>query len=176
MKKKILAGLVGTMLVSSVCLAAAPVTELTKGETVIGYSYSDFEWHGFDIDTHGFYVEHGIADKFILGIDSNDLDGSTSTDFYGKYKLDKKVNLTLGFRDYEDWKSKVTYGIEGSTVLGDKTVGYASLKLNSEETEWKVGATYAVAPQINLDLNYTSRDFDDSGAIKGIGVGINYKF
>jgi hypothetical protein len=170
MKKKILVGLVGTMMISSVCLAAAPVTELAKGETVVGLSHSDF-----DVSTDGFYLEHGIADKFIIGLDSNDFDGSTATDFYGKYKLDKNVNLTLGFRDYEGGDSKLTYGIEGSTALAEKTVGYASLKNNSDETEWKFGATYAIAPQINLDLNYTSHN-TDYGDLKGVGFGINYKF
>lgn len=179
MKKKVLAGLVGTMLISNISFAAAPVTELIKGETVVGYSVSNFEIAGYDVDTDGFYVEHGVADKFILGIDRNDLDGLKITDFYAKYKLDKNLNATLGNREYSAGgysDSYITVGIEGTTALAEKTVGYASLKLNSEETEWKLGATYAIAPKVNLDLNYTSHDFDLGGAVKGVGFGINFKF
>jgi len=179
--KKMLVGFVGTMMISSLCLAAAPVTDLNKGETVVGYSFSNFEVYDIDLDTDGFYLEHGIADKFILGVDRNEIENALKiTDIYAKYKLDNNVSLTAGNREYSALglsESKFTYGIEGSTVLADKIVGYAALKHNNLETEWKLGATYALADQVNLDLNYASKDFDGTDEkIKGIGFGINYKF
>lgn len=118
MKKKVLAGLVGTMLVSSIGFAA-PVVELNKGETTIGYSHSNFDLtvNGDsdlgDLKANGYYVQHGLTDKITLGFEKNKgkyscTDGVDSNtinisfnDIYATYKVAKNAQILLGNRAYK---------------------------------------------------------------------------
>jgi opacity protein-like surface antigen len=191
MKKKVLAGLVGAMLVSSVGLAA-PVVDLNRGETSIGYNYSslDIEINGTPFDTSdsdGFYVEHALNDKVSVGVDHTktpiefsgiNLGDMKVTDVYAKYKLNKNIYATLGNRNYNSDGEKtdeITIGLDGIKQLTEKVNGYAGLKSNDYETELQIGATYALTDVLNLDVNYKHHDYDD-GESKGFGLGVNYKF
>jgi hypothetical protein len=214
MKKKILVGLAGTMLISSVGFAA-PVVDLAKGETVIGYNYhsysADLAGYDFgDFNADGFHIEHGLTDQITLGFETSQGKANylyapsdiltakvTFNDIYLAYKpqMSGKANvqLILGSRSYKENDSEnyygtiyplgsysenhPLYGVQASTPLGDKVNGYAGVSATKIETEWKIGATYAVTPQVNLDLNYTNKKFDDLYLnLKGVGFGLNYKF
>jgi opacity protein-like surface antigen len=191
MKRKVLAGLVGAMFVSSVGFAA-PVVDLNKGETSIGYNHSslDIEIGGTPYDTSNsdeFYVEHALNDKVSVGVDYTkspiefsgiNLGDMKVTDVYAKYKLDKSLYATLGNRNYDsngEKSDKITIGLEGFKQLTEKANGYAGMKSNDYETELQIGATYALTDVLNLDVNYKYHDYDD-GEMKGVGVGVNYKF
>lgn len=191
MKKKVSAGIVGVMLVSGVALAA-PVVNLEKGQTSIGYNYSSLETEilGISIDdskTNGYYVETAVTDKVILGIDYNkaSLESGNNhadlkiTDIYAKYKVGANANVLIGNRQYDfegEKENKITYGIEETTRLDDNLNGYGSVKHNSYETEWQFGVTYALNNATNLDINYKRHSGDYDVIFKGFGIGINYKF
>lgn len=203
MKKKVLACILGTMLISSVGFAA-PVTNLDPGQTSIGYNYSDLDFKvgGTKLDSagaNGFYVEHAINKDFTVGLEYNGGDvsrtssGSTvkledkETDFYVQYKVEKGVRLILGNRSYDQTLSlngvtigeydtnKVLYGVSFDTQLGKNVNGYTTLLKTSDETEWRLGATYQIDKQTALDVNYKNKDYDGL-ELEGFGIGINYKF
>jgi opacity protein-like surface antigen len=176
MKRKVVAGFVGCMLLSSVGFAA-PVVDLNKGESTIGYHYQDFDDH----DSNGFSAQTALTDKLVLGAEYSKIDDIDfkTTDIYGAYQLDKNLSVVLGNRHYDvpgDNDDQVLYGLKGSTTLGKKSTGYASVLLTDDETEWQVGATYDVAKNVIFDANYKKRDFDDLSDTDGLGFGLTYKF
>lgn len=172
MKKKILAGLIGTMLVSGIAMAA-PVVSLEEGETVVGINHTNLDYE--DID--GFFIENAASDKINVGLQhrEGDFDGR-ETDIYAKYKLPQNVNLALGMRDYSGAGNKLMFGAEVSTDLANKLTGYAGVRFTNLETEVNLGATYALTNQLSLDLNYLNKDYDHGGETDGVGFGINYRF
>ena len=203
MKKKVLAGILGSMLISSVGFAA-PIANLEPGQTSVGYNYSNIEFsvEGTKIDdarANGFYIEHAINKDFIVGLEHNGGDVSKTiggnavkvedkeTDFYVQYKIDKGVRLVLGNRKYDQSltvngvsqgsydANKVLYGVAFDTELGKKLTGYTALLKTSDETEWRLGATYQLDKQTAFDINYKNKDFDGT-ELKGFGFGLNYKF
>ncbi|MCI5837541.1 MAG: porin family protein [Veillonellaceae bacterium] len=151
---------------------AAPVTYIPEGGTNIGYNYN-----GARDGAHAVYAEHGIANRVVVGLEYRDLvhDGN-EWDVYGKYRLSDNVYVTLGNRNYEVVGNKIYAGLEGMTYLSDKFDGYASVKVSSEEKEYKVGALYDLSPNFDLDVNYTYRDRDENINRQGVGVGVNYRF
>ncbi|MDF2570331.1 MAG: hypothetical protein K0R55_1935 [Sporomusa sp.] len=179
MKKKILTLLTGTMLVASVGMAA-PLTDLQKGETNIGYNHYNLDASGPDYDNDSFYLEHAVGSKVIVGLEKNTYaaygDSIKSTDIYAHYKLDPNVRLILGNRDYNGGDSKVFYGIGASTNLAPKLDGYASVITNSDETEWTTGLAYKLTNKTNLHLGYKSNKLDGAPRADGLGFGVNYKF
>lgn len=71
--------------------------------------------------------------------------------------------------------NKVLYGLALDTELGTNLTGYTALLKTSDETEWRLGATYQFNNQTSFDVNYKNKDFDDV-ELNGIGIGLNYKF
>ena len=193
MKKKILSGLICSMLVASVGFAA-PVLDLEKGQTAAGYNYSrlDLELEGDDYGKEtfdGFYVQHQLSDKLNLGLERASIGNSVAelrlTDLIAQYKLDDNVNLALGIRKYRasaagygsDSETKAAFGINGKTQLADNLTGYASYLRTSFEDEWKIGVSYQMSQNTYLDLNYAHHDVDDLDAsFKGFGLGIGFTF
>lgn len=192
MKKKILSGLICSMLVASVGFAA-PVLDLEKGQTAAGYNYSrfDFEAFGYDLGKEtfdGFYVQHQLSDKLNLGLERGSIGSSgyelRLTDLIAQYKLDDNVNLALGIRKYRasepggsESDTKAAFGINGKTQLADNLTGYASYLKTSYEDEWKIGVNYQMSKTTYLDLNYAYHDVDDVDAsFKGFGLGIGFTF
>lgn len=171
MQKKVLAGFIGAMLVSSVAMAA-PVVTLEKGESVVGINHLELDHEGAD----GFFIENAVSDKFIAGFQHTEGDyGGGENDVYAKCKLPQNVNLVFGMRDYSGVGNKMLLGAEVNTNLADKVTGYAGVKFTSLETEYNVGATLALTNQLNLDLNYLNKDYDHGGT-DGLGFGLSYKF
>lgn len=175
MKKRILAGVTCAMVVCSVGVAA-PVIQLENGESVAGYTHSHLNGEAFN----GFYIQSALDDKLILGLDySNGWGSYKEIDIYGQYQFKNNARFILGNRQYK-WGShhddRLLYGVAANTPLGEKTTGYASLLLNSFETDWKLGLTYDIARNVSLDLNYRIRDMDYGGSSDGVGLGVNLKF
>ncbi len=179
MKKKILAILTGTMLVTGVGFAA-PVTDLQEGESTIGYNHYNLDVVGQNIDDDSFYLENAVTDKVILGIERNSYSipgyDAKTTDIYAHYKLDPNIRLIVGNRDYSGGPSKMFYGIGANTNLSPKVDGYASVTSSSIATEWQAGVTYKLNNQASLHLGYKSYKEDGAATADGMGFGVNYKF
>lgn len=194
MKKKILTGLICSMLVASVGFAA-PVLDLEKGQTAAGYNYSrfDIDAGGADLGKEtfdGFYVQHQLSDKLNLGLERASIGFGPfdvrMTDLLAQYKLDDNVNLALGIRKYRlgtpigsESETKAAFGINGKTQLADKLTGYISYLRTSYEDEWKIGANYQISKNTYLDLNYAHHNGDgdlDGLEFKGFGLGVGFTF
>lgn len=178
MKTKILALLTGSMLASSIGFAA-PLSDVTTGQTTVGYNHYSLS-HSTDNDS--LYLENTISDKLTLGIEHNSnsvhsTDWNT-TDVYAQYKLDPKVRLILGNRnyDYTGPDNKVFYGVGVNTNLAPKLDGYASVITNSNTTEWQTGVNYTLSDKVGLNVNYKSNKDKYYQTYDGVGVGLNYKF
>jgi predicted porin len=114
------------------------------------------------------------------------------------YKLDKNVSAYVGMVNLKGTindegsgtasgsKNKLQFGVMGSTKLADKTTAYAQVGVASSFTNWKIGISQEVAPNLELSIDYRrtqakKMSFDNGlGDVdmtaKGIGVGLSYKF
>ena len=178
MKRKIFALIAGTMLAASIG-QAAPLADIQQGETNIGYDHYDLN---HDISSDGFYLEHALSDKFILGVDRNNYSDSffTATDIYAQYKLDPNIRLIAGNRNYSDRNNGDTnqffYGVGATVNLAPKLDAYASVTTGSIATEWQTGVSYNLDKQTAVQVGYKSYKEDNQSTIDGIGFGINHKF
>jgi len=185
--KKLLAGLVGSMLVASVGFAA-PAVNLAQSETVIGYGYANpsVDVSGFgstDLNSNDFYLKNAVTDKITLGVEYNNLSKSgealKTTDLAAEYAVDKNFSIIAGNRNYDSagaTENKFLYGITAKTKLASQFTGYVSYLKTSEENEWVVGTTYDVTKNTFVDLSYINRDFSDLITVKGLQIGVGYKF
>ena len=83
-------------------------------------------------------------------------------------------------------KNKLQFGIMGSAKLGEKTTAYAQVGVASSFTNWKIGVSQEIAPNVEFNIDYRRTQakkmkFDNGlGDVdmtaKGIGVGVSYKF
>lgn len=150
---------------------AAPVTYVPAGHGNVGYSYN-----GANDGVHNVYLEYSPISKVVVGAEYRDwINAGNETDVYAKYRLGR-VYVGVGNRNYADRDAKVYGLVEGMTNVADRLDAYGSLKLNSDEREWKAGVLYDLMPSIDLDINYTYYDRDDAHNEDGVGVGINYRF
>ncbi|MBP2634653.1 MAG: hypothetical protein H6Q72_560 [Firmicutes bacterium] len=179
MKKKILTVLAGTMLVSSVSFAA-PITDLQKSETSVGYNHYNLDTAGHNFNDDSFYLENGVTDKLVLGLEANSYSAGGSsdhtTDIYAQYKLDPNVRLIAGNRNYSDGPNKMFYGVGVNANLSSKVDGYASVTTSSIATEWQTGLEYSLNKQTALHLGYKSYKEDGLSRADGLGFGASYKF
>lgn len=202
MKKKVLVGIVGSMLISSIGFAA-PATDLKEGQTVAGYNYSNMNINlaGYDVGNAGYnglYIQNAVSNKVTIGLEYNKgtktLTGNghtakidtKNTDFYGQYNLDKNFSIVAGLRKYDlaasldgtgiaGSENKFLYGLTAKTELAEKVTGYATYLKTTEEKQWNVGATYQMSKDYSLDINYANHKYDDL-TIKGLGFGVGVKF
>lgn len=129
---------------------------------------------------------------------SYQVNGSLKTqEFNVLYKVDKNVsvytglvslkgNLTDDGTSASASKTKMQFGVIGSAKLADKTTAYAQVGVASSFTNWKVGISQEIAPNLELNIDYRrtqakKMSFDNGfGDVdvtsKGIGVGVSYKF
>ena len=81
-------------------------------------------------------------------------------------------------------KKKVQFGLIGTTKLSDKTTAYAQVGVAKDFTNWKVGVSQEIAPNLELNVDYRGLkvkklDVDDEKfdvTSKGLGFGVTYKF
>jgi opacity protein-like surface antigen len=152
-------------------VSAAPVTYVGAPGGNIGYEYN-----GAKDGVHSVYMEIAPIPKVVLGAEFRDWnDEGHETDVYAKYRLGH-FYVGVGNRNYYDRDAKVYGLVEGMTNIAPRLDAYASLKASSEEKEYKAGVTYDLLPQIDLDVNYTYYDRDNTSNEDGVGVGINYRF
>lgn len=179
MKKKVLTIVTGTMLAASMGFAA-PVTDLQKNETTIGYNHYNLDVSGLDINNDSFYLEHALSDKVILGMERNTYSAPgpdfDTTDIYAQYHIYPRLRLIVGNRNYSDGPNKMFYGVGATTALAPRIDGYASVTASSIATDWQVGATYKLNPQAALHLGYKSYKEDGLARADGLGFGVNYSF
>lgn len=80
--------------------------------------------------------------------------------------------------------SKLQFGLAGSTKIADKTTAYAQVGVASDFTNWKVGVSQEIAPNLDLNVDYRrieAKNLTSSGTkvdltAKGLGFGVTYKF
>lgn len=114
------------------------------------------------------------------------------------YKVDNNLSVYTGIASVKgsidstignpesDTKNKLQFGVIGSTKLADKTTAYAKIGVASGLTNWKVGVSQEIAPNLELNLGYGSLKVnkmafnngmgDVDMTSKGVGFGISYKF
>lgn len=114
------------------------------------------------------------------------------------YKVDKNLSVYTGIASVKgnfnstngnpesDTKNKIQFGVIGSTKLAEKTTAYAQAGLASNLTNWKIGVSQEVAPNVELNLDYGSLQVkkmafnngmgDVDMTSKGFGFGVSYKF
>lgn len=206
MKKKVLLGLVALMACTSVSLAA-PAVEVKKGELMAGYTYYRMQNDVNDEDekanlgsgkTDSYYVQYGLDNKWILGVEYNQSSNSKAgksldfktTDITVRYAMDKNVNLILGSRKYDITAigngesgsgntNKMLYGITGKVNLDRKLDGYATILKTSYETQWQIGTVYNFTKDLFLDVNYKHQKISGSDTdiiFKGVGIGMGHRF
>ena len=83
-------------------------------------------------------------------------------------------------------KNKIQFGLVGSTKLADKTTAYAQVGVASNFTNWKVGVSQEISPNLDFNVDYRgvkakklefegeAEKFDATS--KGFGFGVTYKF
>lgn len=177
MKKQLLLLTISSILAVSTTALAAPLTNVEKDQTSIGYNHYNL---AHDLKDDSFNIEHGLSDKFNIGAERNGFSqyggDSHSTDIYVQYKLDPNVRLTVGNRDYSNSDSnKMFYGIGANVNLSSKVDGYAAVNTNSNETQWEAGINYNMDSKTALHLGYKSINVDGGSTFDGIGFGINTK-
>lgn len=175
MKKKVLTMLTGAMLATSVSFAA-PLTDVQQNQTAIGYNHYNLEAAGHSTNSDSFYLENGIADRVIVGIEKNSKAPLDTTDVYAHYKLDPNIRLIVGNRSYDNGPNKMFYGIGGNVNLASNLDGYASVTSSSVATEWQTGVNYSMNSQVGLHVGYKSYKQDGLPTVDGVGFGANYKF
>lgn len=197
--KKCLLVLAASIAMSGIA-AAAPVTNLEKGETTAGYLYWNpkVEIASYDLGSHnanGFFVETALSDKVIVGIETikgdasailSGFSGSADTRFTDvtiQYKVADNIRLIAGNRNYDTngsiagqgsasiSENKLLYGISGSTALGEKTTAYASVLQNSIGTDWQIGVNQNISNTLTFNINYRYYDEDSIFDTKLKGLG-----
>lgn len=180
MNKKILALLAGTMLVTSVGFAA-PVSNVHEGQNNIGYDHYSLS---NDVKDDNFYFQHGLSDKFTIGVEQNSYSHNSggslrTTDVAVDYKLDSNVHLTAANRSYNNdgYSNKFAYGIGANVNLAQNLDGYASVVATSISTDWQAGVAFKMDSQTALHVGYKSyKDDYTNQTYDGVGFGINYNF
>jgi hypothetical protein len=178
---------------------AAPITDLNKGESVVGYSYwnSNVEYSGYDLGKsqfNGLYLETAINDKTIVGIES--IKGSKNisgisldtrfTDISLKSKVNENVQLIVGNRTYNtdmsysgssasDTTNKLFYGVGVTKDINEKVAAYVSITRCDDANDWQIGTNYKLNENTSLNLNYRYYDVDNL-TLKGLGAGLSYTF
>lgn len=143
---------------------AAPINDLYRGQTAVGLSSDTF------------YLEHQVTNSFTLGFQNVDWNnGGSMDDIYGQFKLDNSLRGIVGSRDFASG-SKLYLGLGVNGALSPEWTGHASLVAGSEFKEVQAGASYALARNVDLNLNYHSF-MPDSGRNKnGADIGATFKF
>jgi len=155
--------------------------------TGLGNNFA-IQYIGYDTKTKNTYVaDFGTSGK-----------GELKTSEYNLlYKIDEHVAAYAGIVQSKwtisgdsfdssstDNKSKVQFGVIGSTKIADKTTAYASFAVASDVTNWKLGVSQEIAPNVAINLDYrylkvknlTGNDFSDKVDVteKGLGLGVTY--
>jgi hypothetical protein len=106
----------------------------------------------------------------------------------GTFDSNDTINgVTTLSSDSTDTKNKIQFGLIGSTKIADKTIAYASVAVASDFTNWKIGLSQEITPNIELNVDYRrlqAKNLAVNNAYinnvdittKGLGFGVTYKF
>lgn len=161
MKKMVLAFAVLLALSAGTCLAA-PLNDLSNGQTAIG------------LGSDTFYLEHKLTDNFTLGLQGVDWAGKP-TDIYGQFDLSSNLRAIVGNRDW-DGGSKMYAGLGVYGPMAPEWDGYASLVGGGNFKEVQVGANFHLASNVDLNVGYHSFMPDFGSNDTGVGVGVTFRF
>lgn len=101
--------------------------------------------------------------------------GGNETDVYAKYKVDKHFSVGIGNRNYYDRDARIFGMVEGNANLIGPLNAYAGVLLSSQEQEYKAGVKLDLVPTaLDVDVNYTWFNRDDTKDERGVGIGLNY--
>lgn len=134
---------------------AAPINNLTQGQTAVG------------IIDDSFYAEHKMSDNLTLGVQKNDI--------YGQFNLDNNLRAIVGSRDYNS-DSKIYIGAAVNSPLAPSLDGYASIIGANNFKELQVGANYNLTNNLDVNLNYRSFMPDQGGNSNRTALGATLKF
>ncbi|SFM28439.1 hypothetical protein [Pelosinus propionicus] len=83
-------------------------------------------------------------------------------------------------------KNKIQFGLIGSTKLAEKTTAYAQVGVASSFTNWKIGLSQEISPNLEFNVDYRGLkakkiEYESEGerfdvTAKGVGFGVSYKF
>jgi hypothetical protein len=211
-KSAMIAAAVATMICSGV--SAAPLTDYSAGKTAIDLSFrsSDLNDNGLSFDKKSnldWGITTGLGNKFAVqyngynakskdtnfGAFTGNLELKTQ-EFNVLYQIDKNISAYTGIIKSKgvgildgisipsDEKSKMQFGLIGSTKIADKTTAYASFAVASDITNWKIGVSQEIAPNLDFNVDYrnlkvkniTGNGWNDDVTAKGLGYGVTYKF
>lgn len=150
------------------------------------------QYNGFNAKSKNTALDDGAGGTY-------DAQGTLKVqEFNVLYKLDKNVSAfaglvkvkgeitDTGITTTSNSKNKVQFGLIGSTKLAEKTTAYAQVGVASDFTNWKVGVSQEIAPNLELNVDYhriQAKKLSFNGGLgdvdvtaKGLGVGISYKF
>lgn len=161
MKKTLLT--ITALLTLSANAFAAPVNDLSQGQTAVGA--------GSDV----FYLEHKLTDSFTLGFQNVDRDGADMDDIYGQFRLNNNLRAIVGNRDF-NYDSNIYAGLAVNGPLSPEAKGYASLIAGGDFKELQVGANFKLTHNVDLNLDYHSFMPDQGRNRNGVGVGATLKF
>jgi hypothetical protein len=198
--KKVLLGLVIIFILSVATCFAAPFNTLKPEQTAAGLVYwganseTDNDW-----SMGGIYLEHKVADKLTIGLEtigrtdyfydyyyyyySSIALGSNITDIYLQYHIDDNCRILLGSKffsqDIYDTYGNYGYstdikpyvGVAVTAKLSDSVEGYAALTT----ADTQVGANLNFTKNLSGNIFYrncSTENLDLSGA----GFGLTWKF
>ncbi|WP_144352928.1 hypothetical protein [Sporomusa termitida] len=134
---------------------AAPINNLDKGQTAVGFVRDDF------------YIEHKLTNEITVGLQDDDI--------YGQFNLKGNFRAIIGSRDY-DSDSHLYGGVAATTSLAPAVDGYASVIAGGSFAEFQVGANYSLTHNVDLNVNYCSFRPDEGSNKSKFGVGATFKF
>jgi len=161
--KKIICIAVALLVLSLGTAMAAPLNDLSKGQTAVG------------VATDNLYIEHKIADRFTIGFQNIDISSNDDAiDFYGQYHFTNNFRAIIGHRDVAGGAGYL--GVGFTRELDRKWDGHASVVFSDEFVEAQVGATYKIISDVDANVYFRSFMPDVGNNKNRLGVGITYKF
>lgn len=161
--KKFALALAALFIMTSATAFAAPINDLSRGQTALG------------LGTDAFYLEHKLSDSFTLGFQNVDRDSVSMDDIYGQFQLSDNLRGIVGSRDLAIG-SKMYLGMAVHGPLSPEWDGYASLVGGGDFNELQVGANLRLASNLDLNVDYHSFSPDYGRSRSGVGVGATLRF
>jgi hypothetical protein len=152
---KILLVLAAMLLLGVGTAFAAPLNNLTDGQTAIGW-----------VGDKG-YIENKVTNNVTVGLENNEI--------YGQYGFTKNLRLIVGGQNYNS-NSSCYAGLGVIATVAPKLDAYASLVGGDGFSELQVGANLNVLPNLDLNVNYRSTMPEIGSNIYRVGVGATFKF
>lgn len=190
MKKIILLTAAAASLAAVTAFASSvPVTNIEQGQSKISAEYSFAQSvtnQGSGNDGFGVSLETGLTDRWALqyGYHKTNTDGGDIKDHQiaAVYKIHPNFNLYGAATHVDVGPSSWGFqgGVIGHTRLAERLDGFAKVGFGNDiKQTYQVGATYALTPDLGLNLYYGYDKYSvdrAEGSDKGLHVGLGYNF